>query len=476
MHQVTEERDYATLTWGMFLILILALTLSAIGPPYLPLVLLALAFAVLFAYRFIYAAFYTAIFLIPFLGIMISVPTGGLLLGQRSFGGDLDVFLVEVAMFPVLAAWAMRLIVLWVGRHDVNWRPKLPLIKEYFFLFFAHVLSIFSSAYPDKAFTLQFSLRPVLFDYLAFIALPVNLIRSKKRLIGALSVVLAASVLAALTGLIAIFFPADPSMLLGRAHPLPIFGVSALGENHNELAEIMVYGSFFAWALSMLVKDQRWRRILLWLGAFQTLIGIMTFTRTFWIVSVLQATFLGLTVWRESAKKYFSQLVMVAILLAPFALGVLYYTTTYTARSSNTTRLSLTEIAWDYFKNDPIFGAGAGSFIQRIGSTALFTIEYGSPLDAHGFIQKLMMETGVLGLAALLLLLVAFVVFVKQGLKSIASVRNQKILSLFIAAAGGAFVYQLFNTDYWTGKMWLPIGLCLAAFQVLSKETDERRE
>ncbi len=475
MHQVTEERDYATLTWGMFLILVLTLTFTAIGPPYLSIVLLALAFAILFAYRFIYAAFYAAIFLVPFLGIMVSVPTGGLLIGQLSFGGSLDVFLVEIAMFPVLAAWAMRLIAFWVGRHDVNWRPRLPLIKEYLLLFLAHVLSIFSSAYPDRAFTLQFSLRPVLFDYLAFIALPVNLIKSKKRLIGALSVVLVACVTAALTGLVAVFFPSDPSMVLGRAHPLPIFGVSALGENHNELAEIMVYGSFLAWALAMLAKDQRWRRILLWLGAFQTLIGILTFTRTFWIVSVLQATFLALTVWRDSVKKYLSQLMMLGILLLPFAIGVLYYTTTYTAQSSDTTRLSLTEIAFDYFKDNPIFGVGAGSFIQHIGSTALFTIEYGAPLDSHGFIQKLMMETGSLGLAALLILVVAFVLFVRRGLRSVGSGRNQKILSLFIAAAGGAFVYQLFNTDYWTGKMWLPIGLCLAAFQVLGHETEEKR-
>jgi len=474
MHQVTEERDYATLTWGMFLILVLTLTLAAIGPPFLPLVLLALVFAVLFAYRFIYASFYLAIFAVPFLGIMVSVPTGGLLFGQQSFGGALDVFLVEILIFPVLAAWAMRLISFWVGRHDVNWRPRLPLIKEYLLLFLAHVLSLFSSAYPDRIFTLQFSLRPVLFDYLAFIALPVNLIKSKKRLIGALSVVVTASVVAAVTGLIAVFFPADPSMILGRAHPLPIFGVSALGENHNELAEIMVYGSFFAWALALLIKDQKWRRILLWLGAFQTLVGILTFTRTFWIVSILQAAFLGLTVWRENLKKYFSQLLLVGIFLTPFATGVLYYTTTYTAQSSNTTRVSLTEIAWDYFKNDPIFGAGAGSFIQRIGSTAFFTIEYGSPLDSHGFIQKLMMETGILGLGALLLLIIAFVLMVRRGLALAGGLRNQKILSLFVAAAGGAFMYQLFNTDYWTGKMWLPVGICLAAFHVLGRETEEK--
>jgi hypothetical protein len=51
----------------------------------------------------------------------------------------------------------------------------------------------------------------------------------------------------------------------------------------------------------------------------------------------------------------------------------------------------------------------------------------------------------------------------------------RRIYHLLVAAALGAFVYQLFNTDYWTGKLWLPIGLMLAAGYVLGQENQSER-
>jgi hypothetical protein len=46
----------------------------------------------------------------------------------------------------------------------------------------------------------------------------------------------------------------------------------------------------------------------------------------------------------------------------------------------------------------------------------------------------------------------------------------RRVYHLLVAGALGAFVYQIFNTDYWTGKMWLPIGLMLAAGYVLVRQ------
>ncbi|MFA5185815.1 MAG: O-antigen ligase family protein [Patescibacteria group bacterium] len=467
-------RDLTTLTWGVFLLLVLAVVGVSIGPP-MPLVLVAgFIFALLFAFRYIYFSFYVAVALVPFLGAMVAVPTGGLLIGQPAFGGSVDVFLVEIAMFVVIAAWALRLILYWWGRHDTNWRPNLPLFKQYLVLFFAHVISMFSGALPDKTFTLQYSLRPVLFDYVAFVALPVNLIRSRRRLMATLGVTVSVGMAAALSGFVAVLMPPDSSLIFGRAYPLPIFGVSLLGQNFNELAEVMVYSTLFAWALAVLAKNPRLKRIFAAVAIFQFAIGILTFTRTFWIVSILQFAFLCLTDWRRTFKRYVPRFMLAGILLLPFVIGVLIYAGSHTAQSSNDARLMLSEISWLYFKDNPIVGSGAGSFISRVGATEVFSREFGSPLDSHGFMQKLAFETGLVGLLAFFILAASYVMKIREAGRWMEQNQAAKAFWLIVAGAGGAFTYQLFNTDYWTGKMWLPIGIALAASYVLRSDSKAR--
>lgn len=471
----SAENDLLTLTWGLFLLLVLGVVLIGLGAPLTPILILGFICAILFAFRYIYLSFYVAIALSVFLGVMFSLPSGGLLLGQQAFGGAVDVYAVEIAMFVVLAAWALRLLFYWYGRHDVNWRPRLPIIGPYLALFAAHLASMFSNALPSKIFTVQYSLRPVLLDYLAFVALPASLIRSRRRLVGALAAMVAVGLFAAATGFIAVFFSGSSATLLSRAHPLPIFGMDVLGENHNELAEVMVYTSMFAWALSLLSKNRRTKRLLGFAAVFQTLVGFLTFTRTFWIVFVVQVAYLLTTEWRASFRRYSAQVLLALIMLVPFGVGIIIYLGSYSAASSNITRLMMSEIAWNYFINNPIFGVGAGTFINRIGQVWTFAIEFGAPLDSHGYLQKIATETGVLGLAALAAVVIALARLVKRTVLLIRVEQARRIYHLLVAGALGAFVYQLFNTDYWTGKLWLPIGLMLAAGYVLGQENQSER-
>jgi O-antigen ligase len=205
-------------------------------------------------------------------------------------------------------------------------------------------------------------------------------------------------------------------------------------------------------------------------AAFQGFVGILTFTRTFWIVSLVQIAYLLMTEWRQSFRRYANQILLAGILLVPFAVGILIYLGSYSAQSSNTTRWMMAEISWNFFKDNPVFGVGAGTFIDRIGQVWTFAIEFGAPLDSHGILQKIATETGLLGLAALAGVAVAIVLHIRRALPLIMSEQARRILHLLIAGALGAFVYQLFNTDYWTGKLWLPIGLMLAAVQVLAQD------
>ncbi len=130
----------------------------------------------------------------------------------------------------------------------------------------------------------------------------------------------------------------------------------------------------------------------------------------------------------------------------------------------------LTQIAYEVFQTSPIVGGGAGTFLDRVGSTRVFLLEYGDPLDSHGIIQKLAAETGILGLAA-------FAVFVSlagwllwRGVREIET-KPMRRAALFVSlGAFGAFAYQLFNTDYWTGVMWLPLGFAISAVWVLGRK------
>ncbi len=440
----------------------------AAGFSAVPILILAVIVAVAWAFRSIYISFYLGIFLIPFLGIIISIPTGNIAFGQRAFGGSIDVSLAEVVFFCVLIAWALRMLFFWWRRRDQNWRPHFPLLWAYLPLIVAHALSVFSPLEPDPYPVLKFALRPVAFDYFAFIALPINLIKSRRRLRAALGAFAAVGVFAAANGLLAMFFP--QSGFLGRARPMDIFGVAVLGGNYNVLAELLVATAPATLALAYLVHSARFRRLLTGAAVFQCMIGLFTFTRTAWIVFILEAIFLGWTIWRDRLHAYASALIIGLIVLLPFGIGMVAYSFSSMAKSSDSTRLMLSQIALQVFESSPIVGGGAGTFINRIGSTQVFLIEYGAPLDSHGFLQKIAAETGLLGLGALIIFIFLTFQFVRTRLRWIHRRASREVILLLITGTGGVFVYELFNTSYWTGKMWLPLGLLIAAIGVLGEE------
>ncbi len=122
------------------------------------------------------------------------------------------------------------------------------------------------------------------------------------------------------------------------------------------------------------------------------------------------------------------------------------------------------------FSSHPIIGAGAGTFVERLGEAKDFLEDFGDPLDAHGFVQKILAEEGIVGFVLFLLLLGRIVQTFAAGVRAAESPEARKTLLLFSLAAVGLVVYEIFNTTYWSAKMWLPIGLALAALPFWSKE------
>lgn len=460
-------------SWGLFIALAVSAICIALGVPFGPVLFFGVVSGLIIAFRYTYFSYYAAIALTPFLGFMISIPTGEIAFGRRAFGGAIDISVAEVVFLAVLAAWSLKIIFFWVRRHDGNWRPRFPLAISYASLFAAHLLSAFSPLQPAAVLVFKFALRPVLFSYLAYVALPFNLLRSRRRLVVALSILSGVGVIGAVNGAISLFFVGPNSQFIRRAHPLPMFGIPALGDNHNLLAELMAATTLITLALSVLESRENIRRLLVGAAIFQGIIGLLTFSRTVWIVFIAQAAFLFLARYRETLRRHLAGIIAALIVVIPLAITMTRISASNVATSSNSTRIALLEIALDVFRTSPWLGGGAGTFVERVGGAHVFRLEYGEPLDAHGFIQKLAAETGVVGILAFIFVALHFSWVIRRGWEGIAHDQDRRAMLFLIAGAGGAILYQLFNTNYWTGKMWLPLGLALAALNVFSVRSRE---
>ncbi|HWR00026.1 MAG TPA: O-antigen ligase family protein [Candidatus Methylomirabilis sp.] len=461
-----------TLGWGVVLLLIAAAVLIAAGVPFAPAWIVSGTVAVLFAYTYPYVTHGIVVALVPFLGIMVSLPTGKLAIGERAFGGAIDVQVGELAAMSLVVAWAFKVFFLWVKRRDVNWKPWLPFALPMAAVVATHLASAFSAFQPDPILVAKYTLRPVFWAYLIYVVITVNFVRSRRRLLTILGIVAATGVFAALMGSASLAFAGSADQFLRRAHPLPMFGIMPLGDNHNLLAEWFAVTVPLTIALALLVQEKRSRRLLMLAAGFQAVVALLTFARTLWIVLAFEAILAGWLVWRDELRQWFPRVLVAIVFLIPLAFAMTVFSGTALVRSSTSTRYMLSEIALNLWQASPWIGVGAGTFVDRIANIRVFIIEYGNPVDAHGFGQKLIAEVGLLGLLAVAWVVAWVYGFVRYCLGAFKDRPRERDVFLILAiAASGSFLYQLFNTNYWTGKLWLPVGILLAAARILHPNT-----
>jgi len=151
---------------------------------------------------------------------------------------------------------------------------------------------------------------------------------------------------------------------------------------------------------------------------------------------------------------------------AVFALFALYMLSTLSSSvvaSSNSARIVLTEIGWEYFLEKPIFGQGIGRYEVILEDVGFFTYHFGDPIDAHSILTKISTEQGIVGLLTFGLFVGWIIISIykrmqHEGFSSRA--RIAAFLSFFLILT--PLIFQLFNTQYYAARMWVPFMLALS--------------
>jgi O-antigen ligase len=317
--------------------------------------------------------------------------------------------------------------------------------------------------------SLKFLVRAVLFSIGMYYFITQLWITNKTVLMWVLHITAWVGGLAALFGLGSlVIVPIDA---FPRITAYALFGVAPFGYNHNVLAEFLVAAVPAAFFSAAVAKQPSIKRLYRYLAWFIILIALGTFSRAAWLVLALYgAIHLSMqysTLW-NSARVYLSSVVGV---LAMVILGVWFvvFLQTDIVTSSNQNRLLATDIVQYYSMRQPAFGYGPGMYATILDSTRAYTIDFGESLDAHGMMQKVVLEMGYVGLVVWVGLLLSILIRLYRGVGRVTGT-DQYLAALLFMMAFGQYVYQLFNTSYFTGHMWWPIGVAMAGIYILEKE------
>lgn len=386
----------------------------------------------------------------------------------------LQVFVGEVAHVPVVDALAIatalgvgiRFAVVWWRTGTFPQLPKFPGIWLFVAFLIVGACSVLNAS--DGALGIKYLLRPLVFFYVMFIMLPLLVIDTPKRLFMVFRGFVFVGVIVAAMGVWSLVFPPEPGVFR-RALPISIVGFVPLGTNHNLIAEVLVSVIPIGMILAVF-SHERSRR---WYGMGTVLfvcITLLTFSRTGWLTLVLEGVVLLIAIARARGASGRRMLhIAMPVCVAAF-LAVTLFSFTTVVESSNRNRIQLTAIALEQFRAHPWVGAGVGTFQEAVGRNRWYVADFGSPQEAHGMVQKLLAETGGFGLAAFLFLLVSVVARIVRVYRHVQITPGWRLILLaLLCAVLGSIVFQLFQTSYFVSKLWLPLGVALAAAELAER-------
>jgi len=347
-----------------------------------------------------------------------------------------------------------------------NLKIKLPLFFPFFIFLLSYGLSLFN--HPQPLTGSYYILRWLLLLYLGYLFIPSILIKNEARLKIALWGLALSSLIIMVSGYLSLLGQ-DWRDSFFRLSSVSIKNIYPFGSNHNLIAEFLTAGAFIWLAIKEFYHDRR-RKIFDILFFLNIIAVIFSFSRAAWI-----STFFQLIIWiywkqKHHFKKYanlwFLSIISSVIILLPlfWRMQILQIDNV----SSTENRWLLTEIAYQSWKEKPLIGNGAGYFTEVVSGDIRFTTKYGEAIDSHGFVQKIIVESGLIGLFSWFFLLF---VIIKKALISLKKYQDKHpyLLPLWLAA-GGAMLIQVFNTSYFKGKVWILISIALIASELVSQK------
>ncbi|MEK7159707.1 MAG: O-antigen ligase family protein [Patescibacteria group bacterium] len=317
--------------------------------------------------------------------------------------------------------------------------------------------------------SIKYLLRPMIFFYLMFVVLPYYLIKDKVIFKRALYSFLAAGIVVAGLGLLSVAFPQGANVDLNRAVPYAIAGFNLVAGNQNAIAEILIVVlpiTMLLFLLTERIKERGWYVLIGILFCFVTL---MTFSRAGWLALMVELLVLYFIQRRHLVNRYVLAAIIFVVILV---LAIFYFTVWQNIdwiKTSNANRLLLTHISLSAFWEHPFIGHGLNTFQDIIGRTFVYTVEFGEPLESHGFVQKLMTETGSFGLITFLILLGSVAQRLWQGFLATKGTTAKAIVSCLIILFCGLVTFEFFSTSYFLAIMWLPLGVALAGVKLYAK-------
>lgn len=436
------------------------------GAVFVALVLCAVIWVL--SYKPIYGL-YVLLFLYPMLGWQINL--GGYESLQNTFFANINAPVADFWALILIAATALhffrnrsRALVHNQNSGASRERLLLPGLPLFILFFLSALTSLFTVADADVASGVQYIARNIIFIYCAYVLLPVNIVRRRAEIWRGARVLLIVGALAMVWGIASLFIVEPFWGIWRRVTPFAIGGWAPFGLFHNDLAEVLVV--IVPLACYWYYRETRdvWRKIAFLYAVVMTAVTLLTFSRTAWIVLFVQAVIVMAlstrVAWRSVTRKIAP---FAAVVVVPIAIYMLIFSGSSYVASSTSARVDLARIAMIAFAEHPIIGNGVGTYISLVADAKAFRIEYGPPFDAHGVIQKLAAEQGVLGLITFFLLVSVLVLIVYRAWRRELDEHYRELLLAMLVIAVGSAVFQVFNTQYYTAKMWMPIGLAVTA-------------
>lgn len=329
----------------------------------------------------------------------------------------------------------------------------------------------------------KYLVRPIIFSYLIYLFLPVNLIKEHRHFVKLIAIYFLVSLVAALLSLLQSVYFFNPNQL-PRVAPFFLGNFAPLGLNQNLLAELLIYAiPLGAILIKLKMYDFKIKK-LLWLSIiFMVIVAILTLSRTSWLTLILLLVLFTGFFYLEAKndfnskiklKKNYAKLALPLCLIIAGLIAIsIPFFKTETVALSNTSRLMQWKTGLDTSASKLLWGAGPGSFMEILNLDRFFIRKFGNALDAHGWPLKILTEEGILGLIAFATFLAAFLYDKIKSFKKMNPTHKTIVAYAFIATVAVIF-FQFFTTSYFTPKMWLPLGVLAAAQKIYGTKEPEK--